>query len=462
MGRSNVDLELLVRLDQSSSVPLRGQLREQLRAAARDARLRPGVQLPSTRVLARRLGVSRGVVVDAYEQLVAEGYLVSRSGAGTSVTDLPAAASWTGDEQPAAARAPMCDLRPGAGALSQFPRDAWQAAERRVMRHVPDDRLNYGDPAGAPELRGALADYLGRVRGVSASDRQVVVVSGFAQGLGLIGRALYATGVRRLAVEDPSHVEARRQLAAGGLELVPVPVDDSGIVMDALRDTDADAVMLTPAHQFPTGVALTADRRAELLAWADRSGTILVEDDYDAEYRYDRQPVGALQGLRPDLVIYGGSVSKTLAPALRLGWLVLPAPLVDAVIELKRLDDLGSPTLPQLALAEFLRQGDFDRHLRRTRRIYRCRRDALLLALGEHLPEVRPLGIAAGLHLSVLLPVGTDELAVATLAARRSVAVGSMGEHRLTPGCPALLLGYARHAEDTLEYAVRELATAMS
>jgi GntR family transcriptional regulator / MocR family aminotransferase len=240
-----------------------------------------------------------------------------------------------------------------------------------------------------------------------------------------------------------------------------VPVDEHGLVVAALEETGAGAVLLTPAHQFPTGVVLAPDRRAELLDWADRTGGWVVEDDYDAEYRYDRQPVGALQGLRPERVIYGGSVSKTLAPALRLGWLVAPPALVGELTEEKRLDDLGCPTLPQLALAELLARGEYDRHLRRTRRVYRQRRDALLRAL-RRIPPARPAGIAAGLHLTAHLPEGADELAICERAAARSVGVGRIGEHRMRPGPPALLLGYARLSEAAITRGAAELARAMA
>jgi GntR family transcriptional regulator / MocR family aminotransferase len=461
MSRSTSSLELLLALDRGSGAPLRLQVHDQLRAAIRDGRLGHGVRLPSTRVLARDLGVSRGVVTDAYEQLAAEGWLAPRRGAGTSVA--AAAVGSPADSAPRShsGRSLRYDFRPGAPDLASFPRAGWLAAERRALRAAPDAALGYGDPRGAPELRAALADYLGRVRGVAAGAERVVVVAGFAQGLALLGRVLRSAGIRRLAIEDPSHSEGRVQIAGEGIELVPVPVDDQGIVVTALEQTGAGAVLVTPAHQFPTGVVLAPDRRAELLDWADREDAWVIEDDYDAEYRYDREPVGALQGLRPRRVIYGGSVSKTLAPALRLGWLVCPPALVDELREQKRLDDLGCPTLPQLALGDLVARGEYDRHLRRTRKRYRRRRDALLRSLAR-IPTARPVGIAAGLHLVAQLPEGSDELAICERAAGRSVGVGHIGEHRIRPGPPALLLGYARLSEAAITRGAAELARAMA
>jgi GntR family transcriptional regulator/MocR family aminotransferase len=459
MGRAT-SLELLVRLDTASTEPLRWQLSRQLRTAIRAGRLKAGTRLPSTRTLASDLGVSRGVVIDAYEQLAAEGYLIARHGAPTRVSDLAGPSAATRATAGAAERPPRYDFRPGAPDVSLFPRAAWLAAERRALRAAPDASFGYGDPRGAIELRAALAEYLGRVRGVVADPQRLLVVGGLAQGFALLGRALGATGMRRVAVEDPSHVGGREQIAAQGVELVPVPVDERGIAVAALEGSAADAVLVTPAHQFPTGVVLAPERRADLLAWAERTGALIIEDDYDAEYRYDREPVGSLQGLRPEQVVYGGSVSKTLAPALRLGWLALPTALADPVGEQKRLDDLGCPTLPQLTLAELLSSGEYDRHLRRSRKVYRSRRDVVLAALEQHLPQARPAGVAAGLHLTAYLEEGADEDAIRERAAARSIAVATIGEHRLEPGAPALLLGYGRLAEPALRRGLRELAQA--
>jgi GntR family transcriptional regulator/MocR family aminotransferase len=448
----------MLRLDRRSGPPLASQLEAQLREAVRAGRLAPGTPLPSTRALARELGVSRGIAVEAYSQLAAEGYLVARQGAPTRVR---AASAVVAAETPIAEqRAPRFDFRPGGPDPSLFPRERWLASLRRGLRAAPHARLDYGDPRGAPELRVALASYLARVRGVVATPQAVVVTSGLAQGLALTGRALVGLGARRLGIEDPSSRRGRDHLAATGIETVPLPVDDEGVVCDGLAEARLDALVLTPAHHFPTGVVLGPERRAAVLDWVATTGGTLLEDDYDAEYRYDRQPIGAMQGLAPDGVIYSGSVSKTLAPALRLGWLVAPERLTEPLAAAKELDDLGTPVVEQLALADFLERGELDRHLRRTRQIYRRRRDALVAALARHMPQARPAGIAAGLHLVAYLPDRSDEPAVLEAARARGVGLAGLTEHRLLPGRPALVLGYGRIAEPSIERGVRELAAA--
>jgi GntR family transcriptional regulator/MocR family aminotransferase len=345
--------------------------------------------------------------------------------------------------------------------VALFPRAAWLASLRRGLRDAPDARFDYGDPRGAPELRLALARYLGRVRGVACDPERVVVTSGMAQGMALLARALVAGGGRRIGVEDPSSAPGREQLAANGLEIVPVPVDGDGLRVDVLEALAPDAAFAAPAHQFPLGVVLAPERRAALIEWAARSGAIVLEDDYDAEYRYDRAPVGAVQGLAPELVAYAGSVSKTLAPGLRLGWLVVPERLSEGVVAAKAADDLGTPVVEQLALADFLEHGQLDRHLRRTRTIYRARRDALVAALARELPDCPPAGVAAGLHLVMHLPADADERAVLERARSRGVGLYGLSEHRIEPGPPALLLGYGRITEAAIAAAVAELAAAV-
>jgi GntR family transcriptional regulator / MocR family aminotransferase len=451
-------LELLVRLDRAG-LPLRAQLEEQLREAIRSGRLAPGLALPSSRALAQELEVSRGVVVDAYAQLGAEGYLVARQGAPTVVAEVGPAA---GAAHPVAApRPPRFDFRPGGPDVSLFPRAAWLASLRRALRSAPDARFDYGDPRGAPELRLALARYLGRARGVAADPERIVVTSGMAQGMALVSRALVAQGARQIGVEDPSNKPGRDQLTANGLAIVPVPVDDQGLRVDELEASAPDAAFVAPAHQFPLGVVLAPERRAALIDLAARTSAVVIEDDYDAEYRYDRAPVGAVQGLAPELVAYGGSVSKTLAPGLRLGWLVAPERLAEGVVDAKATDDLGTPIVEQLALADFLERGELDRHLRRTRTVYRKRRDALVAALGAELPGARPAGVAAGLHLVVHLPPKTDEQAVLQHARERGLGLSGLSEHRVEPGPPALLLGYGRIAEPAIAAGIAELAAAV-
>ncbi len=453
-------LDLLLTLNRGLP-SLRAQIEEQLRDAVRAGRLAPGSALPSTRGLAEELSVSRGVVVEAYSQLVAEGYLVARQGSPTRVAGAAAAAAAPGAPAPAPGRAPRYDFRPGAPDVSLFPRAAWLASLRRALRDAPDARFDYGDPRGAPELRTALVGYLGRVRGVACDSERVIVTSGMAQGMALFGRVMAARGATAIAVEDPSSAPGRRQLASTGLEPVPLRVDGDGLRMElldaALAGAGPKVVQVTPAHQFPMGVVLSPARRAALLEWAGRCGGLVLEDDYDAEYRYDRQPVGALQGLAPECVTYAGSVSKTLAPGLRLGWMVAPEQLAADLVAAKERDDLGTPVVEQLALADFLDRGELDRHLRRTRTVYRGRRDALVAALARHLPEARPTGVAAGLHLVVELPEGTDERSLLDRARERDVGLAGLSEHAVAPAPPALLLGYGRIAEPAIEAGVRAL-----
>jgi GntR family transcriptional regulator/MocR family aminotransferase len=452
-----VTLDLLISLDRTRP-SLKAQVEEQLRAAVRDERLAPGSALPSSRGLASELGVSRGVVVEAYSQLVAEGYLVTRPGGVTRVA-LAASPGARALPAPAAERPPRFDFRPGGPDVSLFPRDAWLASLRRSLRSAPDVRLDYGDPRGAPELRLALASYLGRVRGAACDPERMIVTSGMAQGLSLLGRTLLGRGGRRIAVEDPSSGPGREQLASTGLEIVPVRVDEEGLRTEDLAEHDGlDAVMITPAHQFPLGVVLSPARRAQLAEWTAAADVLVLEDDYDAEYRYDRAPVGTLQGLAPERVLYAGSVSKTLAPGLRLGWMVAPERIAAELVAAKERDDLGTPVVEQLALADFLERGELDRHLRRTRGIYRRRRDALVRALARELPDWEPTGIAAGLHLVALLPPGSDETRVLAAARERGVALYGLGEHSVGRRPPALLLGYGRIAEPAIAQGVAELA----
>jgi GntR family transcriptional regulator/MocR family aminotransferase len=459
--KATAGIELLVRLDRASATPLRVQLEHQLRDAVRSGKLRPGAPLPATRALAAELAVARNVVTDAYSQMIAEGYFVARQGAATRVAELaerPQAAPRRSPDAPAW----RFDLRPGAPDVTLFPRRAWANALAQALRDAPDVRFDYGDPRGAPELRHALADYLGRVRGVAAHPGSIVVTSGVAQGLALVCRALRARGVRRIGVEEPGSGPVLEQVATVGLAPVPVGVDDDGIDDAELQASDAEALLVTPAHQYPTGVVLAPGRRSRVLAWAAERDAFVFEDDYDAEYRYDRAPVGSLQGLDSTRVVYAGSVSKTLAPALRIGWLVVPERLLEAVLHEKNNDDRATPVLEQLGLAILLERGELDRHLRRSRPIYRRRRDRLSAALARELPDARPQGAAAGLHLLVHLPAELDEQAVVDAAGARGVGVTGLAQHRMRPGGPALVLGYGRIPEPAIDRGVRELGAAIS
>ena len=447
--------DLFVVLDRDDRRPMRVQLEEQLRDGVRDGRLHAGTALPSTRALATELGIARGVVVEAYGQLVAEGFLVARRGSATRVAKVaPAVGAPTAA---AVARIPAVryDLRPESAERGAFPRGPWLAAMRRALAAAPDADLGYGSWAGAPALRGVLAAYLGRARGVVATAEDIVVTAGITQAIALLAGLLRARGARRVLVEEPGFWQHRTILQRAGLELVVVDVDGGGLRTDALPA--AAAALVTPAHQFPTGAVLAPERRAALLDWASAHDALVIEDDYDGEYRYDREPLGALQGLGAGRVAYLGSTSKTLAPALRLGWMVLPGALAGAIADERGWADGGSPALDQLALASFIDRGELDRHLRRMRLRYRRRRDRLVSALGERLPDNEVGGAAAGLHVTVALAADADVDAVLARASARGVGV--FATHHA--GRPLLLVGYANIAEEAIEPAVRALAAAV-
>ena len=445
---------------------LRGRgLEGQLRTAIQTGRLPSGTSLPSTRSLARDLGVARGTAVDAYEQLVAEGYLESRRGSGTRVAGGPLR-NPPAAPVPGMPAAPRFDLRPGHPDLTSFPRQAWVAALRRSLRDAPPATFAYGDPRGDPGLRATLAGYLGRARGVSADPGRILVVNGFNQGLSFWARALHRRGHRHLAVEDPTQPLLRQVIEHAGFTLHAVPVDEDGLVVDALEETPATAVVVGPAHQFPTGSVLHPARRAALMRWAERRDGQIAEDDYDGEFRYDRASVGALQGLYPDRVAYAGTASKSLAPALRLAWMVAPATLLEDLIEERLFAERQPPVLDQLALRELIDSGAYDRHLRRMRQVYRHRRDRLVELVRERAPEVEVSGIAAGLHAVLRLPAGVDDGLVVDHLAANSIAVGRAADYQAAPvGPPVLVVGYGTPPEHAVEGALdaftRELASAL-
>ncbi len=425
--------------------------------------MRPGARVPSTRDLARQVGVSRRIVVDAYAQLAAEGYLNLRQGARPRVSGAASRVVESGAVGGPTTARTRFDFRPSVPDVSTFPRASWLRSLRHAVTTVTDADLGYGDPRGVDELRWALADYLGRVRGVVADPENVVVTNGYTQGLGLVCRAIAATGAKRIAVEDPSNPEDGLIASRAGLEPVSVGVDDAGTRIDELERTDADAVVLTPAHQHPTGVVLAGERRAAVLAWLRDRNAIAIEDDYDAEYRYDRTAIGALQGLDPDRVVYAGSASKTLAPALRIGWLVVPPALLDAICREKVLADRGTARIEQHAFADFLARGELDRHLRRMRVRYRTQRDTLLDALAEALPDATVRGVAAGLHVTVRLPDSDNERAIQQEARSRGLALETMSEFRPNDlgGPPALVLGYAQLPPPSIHAGIVVLAEAV-
>jgi GntR family transcriptional regulator / MocR family aminotransferase len=457
---SHLAADLLVELRRDVPVPLHRQVVGSIRDGIRSGRLPVGTSLPPTRTLATDLGVSRGVVVEAYQQLVAEGYLTSRAGGYTQVAIGPGRVRAPEEQPPPVPWA--VDFGYGRADVSTFPRAAWLRSVRRVLTTAPNERFGYLSGRGAPELHEAIAAYLNRVRGTSADPANVVICNGFAQGVALLIRVLADRGATVLAVEDPSPGDVRRTAESAGMRVVGVPVDEDGIRAEALEAGDADAVVLTPSHQWPTGAVTSAHTRAQVIAWARRRGALVVEDDYDAEYRYDRAPVGAMQGLAPDHVVYAGTTSKTLAPGLRLGWLVVPPHLVADVVAAKVAADRGSSVIDQLTFADFLTLGEFDRHMRRMRPVYRRRRDTLLYALRRWLPHLRPAGISAGLHLVAWLPPELDEDGVVQAAARRGVGLYGITPYRVTSTGPGgLLFGYATLSERAITTGIGLFAAAV-
>ncbi|WP_433274036.1 PLP-dependent aminotransferase family protein [Actinosynnema sp. CS-041913] len=433
-------------LDLDPATGRRTGLEHALRDAIRTGRLAPGARLPATRRLAVELGLARNTVSAAYDQLVAEGYLTARRGAGTQVAPLTQPRTTTpvtGHDE----TVPRYDLRPGSPDVTAFPTAEWLRSARRALTAAPAEVHGYTDPRGRVELRRALADYLGRTRGVQADPAHIVITAGYVQGLSLLAGVLDGP----IAMEDPGLHFHRQVVRRTGRPVVPLPVDTDGA--HTFPD-DVAAAVVTPAHQYPTGVTLHPARRRALVDWARTTGAIVIEDDYDGEYRYDRQPVGAVQGTAPDHVVYAGSVSKTLGPGVRLGWLVLPPRLLDPVADAKRHADHQTEALGQLTLADLITSHAYDRHIRAGRLRYRRRRDLLLDCLREHAAH----GVSAGLHALVHHP---DEDAAAAAAAARGLACGRLREHWHDPGPDTpqgLIIGYGTPAEHAYRPALRALA----
>jgi GntR family transcriptional regulator/MocR family aminotransferase len=439
---------LLLELERGAAT-LHEQLERGLREQVRSGRLAPGTRLPSSRALAAQLGISRGVVLEAYAQLTAEGYLTSSQGAPTRVAPVPALER----ERPPVAATTLgararYDFDPGTPDLISFPRAEWLRSLRTAARDARFDTFGYGDPRGMPGLRNTLMDYLARVRGAAPEPEHTIVCGGFAQGFAVVCQALRMRGVAQIAVEEPGWTQHQLIAEAAGLEPVPVSVDEQGLVVDELIESGCEVVVVTPAHQFPSGVVLSPERRTALLEWAEDEDTLIIEDDYDSELRYDRDAVGALQGVAPERIVQIGSTSKRLAPALRLGWVLAPSWLSGALTYTKALADGGTPALSQLALAEFIGRGDLERHLRRMRLRYRARRAALMNALARELPSARAGGIPAGLFVPVHLP-GVDE---------RTLAAAGVAAPLFAPGW--LALGFANLSERAIADGLRALAAA--
>lgn len=457
--------ELPISLSRGATESLRLQLRRALLGLIRSGALRRGVRLPSTRALAAQLGVSRPIVVDTYGQLAAEGYLESRRGARPVVIVDPGGTPDVGGPDEPVTDTIRLDHRPAMPDVGMFPRNDWMRAVRTVLNRLPAGDLGYGDPRGSRVLRRALADYLGRVRGVIADPSNIFVTSGFAEGRALACAVFHVRGARCLAVEDPSYSDWTA-VDRAGLRRLSIPVDSHGMKVEDLGGSGADAVMVTPSHQFPIGGVLNADRRQYLVKWLCDGDRVALEDDYDAEFRYDQPPIGALQGLAPHKIVYAGTASKTLAPALRLGWLVVPSPLVEPMsAELRRWSE-GPPRIEQDALAELIVSGSFDRHLRKMRRLYRDRRNHLVSSLRAAMPGLEVEGAAAGLHLTLRLPDAVDadgETAILAALRRRGVATDGLGRYSATAAGPRrLFLGYGRISERGIDLSVKVLSEVLA
>src|SRR5215217_2308994 len=462
-SRTNLAWDTLLELG-GRPRPLHARLSGALREAIRGRRLPAGSALPPSRTLAEELGCSRWVVTEAYAQLAAEGYLEARVGSGTRVRSHGRDEAGRPPPEVAPARAPRIDLAPGLPDLRGFPLARWVAALRSVAGTLPYAELGYPDPAGHPRLRHLLAEYLARVRGAHPDPAHVTIGRGVADGTGRLGRALRAAGVTAVAVEDPGWHRLRQAVAAAGLRVVPVPVDAEGLRVGDLEDRPGVRVVIVgPTHQFPTGVVLSPARRAALLAWARRVDGLILEDDYDAEFRYDRRPVGTMQGTDPSRVALLGSLSKTLSPALGIGWVATP-PAWTERLRATPGQSAWPSTLDQLTFATFLQTGAYDRHLRAARHRYRRRRDRLVQALAARLPEARLLGVAAGLHLLVHLDPTVDCAAVVTRAAANGIRVADLATYRCRDDAvaPGLVLGYGNLADPQIEEGVALLASAVA
>jgi GntR family transcriptional regulator / MocR family aminotransferase len=442
-------LDLLV---EATGARRRASLEESLRTAIQGRRLAAGTALPSSRVLAKDLGLSRGTVAAAYDQLVAEGYLLARQGAGTQVADLGPANPHAEGRRPA--KQARLDLRPGTPDVTSFPVTEWLRCARRALGRAPASVYGYGDVRGRFELRRVLVDYLGRTRGVHARPEQVVITAGATQALSLLCTALAGAGGTTIAMENPGFNFHRGVVRQARLSVVALPVDERGAKTDALGDVAAAVV--TPAHQYPTGVTMHPMRRQAFTSWARTTGGLVVEDDYDGEFRYDRQPIGALQGTAADHVVYIGTASKTLGPGLRLGWMVLPHRLVEPVMEAKLYTDLSTDAIAQLTLADLITSHSYDRHIRTVRLRYRRRRDLLDTALRQVHPQLGT-GVSAGLQALVRLPAGgPTEDDLIQLAASEGLALEGLGPHWHgdQPGLQGLIIGFSRPSERAYPAAV--------
>ncbi|MFD9906462.1 PLP-dependent aminotransferase family protein [Streptomyces sp. NPDC059063] len=460
---------LQLSIDRSAVEPLHEQLRTAIKHMITTGLLRPGAPLPSSRRLAADLQLSRSVVVEAYQQLTAEGYLHSVDRSSTRVAEPGPGSAVPGPARP---RGPAPgriegparrDLRSGPADVTAFPRREWLACLRQVLQTTGPEQLEYPPLAGVLQAREEIAAHIGRVRAVRTTPQCLMVTAGFAQGLTLLCLLLRDLGVRALAVEDPGNPGQRRVIEEAGLRAVPVPVDGEGLVVDSLARGDTRAVLTTPTHQFPSGVVLSPARRAALVSWARDVGGIVIEDDYDGEFWFDRsERPASLQNSAPDHVVYAGSVSSTLAPGLRFGWLAVPPHLAGLLERVRARQDLGGSSVDQLAYAEFIRSGRLERHLRRMRKRYRERLETLVGALESRLPEATVHQPTAGLHLLVSFPEHLEEPLMARTIQNAGVMARGISEFALAcpPPSPAVVIGYAPHSRDVLTAAVEALAEA--
>ena len=452
--------ELLIEFNRASREPLRRQLETRLRGAIEDGSLPDGTGLPSSRSLAEQLAVSRGVVVDAYEQLIAQGFLVSRP----RQVPVVRAGEARRPAPPRPAPRSRFVLSPNAPDLSLFPRRLWLRATAEAMRDLPDTELDYpADSRGAANLRTALVGYLSRVRRVRVDLDNLTLTLGFLHSLDLLFRGLVLRGVKRVAVENPSIPEQIAIARAHGMEVQQIVVDEAGLVVADLLDTDAEVVIVTPAHQFPLGTVLSPERRRALAAWARERDALIVENDYAAEFRYDGPPIGAVQALAPERTVYVGTTSKTLAPAVRLGWIAAPAEVTSALAGAQLEGSGGFTGLNGHVFARLLLSGCYERHIQRCRRDYRRRRDALVEAISAELPQLRVLGIAGGLHLTLQLPPGCDADRVAETARSEGIDIRPLSYYAHSPieQEPGLVMGYGRLPLPSVPGVVGALARAL-